>query len=52
MLGAAEGAGAWVELLLPPLPLPNRLGVGAEDEEVVELVVLVGLLAIKENAGF
>lgn len=29
--------------------LPNRLGVGVEDDEDVELV---GLLAIKENAGF
>ena len=42
------GAAACVELLL----LPNRLGAGVEDAEVVELVVLVGLLAIKENAGF
>ncbi len=34
--------------------VPNRLGVGMEEEEevVVELVVSVGLLAIKENAGF
>lgn len=30
---------------------PNRLGVGVEEDEVVELVVL-GLLAIKENGGF
>lgn len=50
VLGAAEAAGAWVELLL--LLLPKRLGVGMEEDEVVELVVLVGLLAIKENAGF
>lgn len=31
---------------------PNTLGVDVEDVEVVELVVLVGLLAKKENAGF
>lgn len=31
--------------------VPNRLGVGVVDDEVVELTV-VGLLAIKENAGF
>lgn len=37
-----------VELLL--LELPNRLGVGMEEEGAV--VELVGLLAIKENAGF
>lgn len=49
MLGAADGAGAGVELLL--LAVPNRLGVEVEDAEVVELVVLVGLLARKENAG-
>lgn len=48
MLGAAEGAGAWVELVLLA---PNRLGVEVEDIEVVALVVLVGLLARKENAG-
>lgn len=29
--------------------MPNRLGVGVDEDEVVELV---GLLAIKENAGF
>ena len=29
--------------------LPNRLGIGVEEDEVVEFV---GLLAIKENAGF
>lgn len=46
VLGAAEEAGAWVELLLL---LPNRLGVGAEDNEVV---VLVGLPAIKGKACF
>lgn len=32
--------------------VPNRLGVGVEEDEVVELGVLVGLLAIKENGGF
>lgn len=35
--------------------VPNRLAVGMEEEEedeVVELVEIVGLLAIKENAGF
>lgn len=43
----------------PPLLLvveaevvPNRLAVGMEEDEVVELVEIVGLLAIKENAGF
>lgn len=50
MLGAAEGAGAGAELLLL-LVVPNRLGVEMEDVEVVELVVMVGLLARKENAG-
>lgn len=49
VLGAAERAGAGVELLLSATP--NRLGAGAEDD-VVELVVLVELLAMKENAGF
>lgn len=52
MLGAAEGAGAGAgageELVL--LAAPNRLGVGTEEDEVVELVV--GLLAMKENDGF
>lgn len=56
VLGVAEGAGAEVEemllvvvvLLLPP----NRLGVGVEDDAVVELVELTGLPALKENAGF
>lgn len=48
---AAEEAGAAVELLLLSAT-PNRLGVGVEDDGVVELVVLVGLLAMKENAGF
>ncbi len=44
-----------MELLLLLLPLllvvvaPNRLGVGVEEDEVV---VLVGLVAIKEKAGF
>lgn len=59
VLGAAEGAGAGVELLLLLLlvvvvavEVPNRLGVGVEDDEVVEFVVLLGLLAINENAGF
>lgn len=53
VFGAAEGAGADVEvLLLLPLAAPNRLGVGVEDDEVVELVTLVGLLARKEKAGF
>lgn len=37
-----------VEPLL--VELPNRLGVGMEEEAAV--VELVGLLAIKENAGF
>lgn len=49
-LGAAEGAGAGVvvvEVLL--VVVPNRLGVEEEDDEVVELV---GLPAMKENAGF
>lgn len=54
VFGAAEGAGAGVEVLLLLLPLaaPNRLGVGVEDDEVVELVTLVGLLVRKEKAGF
>lgn len=55
VFGAAEGAGAGVEvllLLLLPLAAPNRLGVGVEDDEVVELVTLVGLLVRKEKAGF
>lgn len=51
VFGAAEGAGAGVEVLLL-LPAPNRLGVGVEDDEVVELVTLVGLLVRKEKAGF
>lgn len=53
MLEAAEGAGAWEALLLLLLLLlfPKRLGVGVEDVVEVELVVL-GLLAMKENAGF
>lgn len=38
-------------LLLVVVVAPNRLGVGMEEDEVVELVV-VGLLAIKENDGF
>lgn len=38
-------------LLLAGVVVPNRLGVGVVDDEVVELTV-VGLLAIKENAGF
>lgn len=51
MLGAAESAGVGVEvlLLLLVVVVPNRLGVGVEDDEVVELV---GLLAMKENDGF
>lgn len=40
-----------MELLLLLL-VPNRLGVGVVDDEVVELMVLVGLVAKKENAGF
>lgn len=32
--------------------VPNRLVVAMEEDEVVELVEIVGLLAIKENAGF
>lgn len=36
-------------LLVLVVVLPNKLGVGVEDDEVVELV---GLLAMKENAGF
>lgn len=51
VFGAAEGAGADVEVLLL-LPAPNRLGVGVEDDEVVELVTLVVLFARKEKAGF
>lgn len=51
MLGAADDeeeveAGAGVE---PLLPAPNKLGVGVADDEVV---VLGGLLAMKEKAGF
>lgn len=41
-----------MELLLVAVVVPNRLGVGMEEDEVVELEVSVGLLAIKENAGF
>lgn len=52
VLGAAERAGAGVVELVLLVLVPNRLGVGVEDDDVVELVVLVGLLAIKENAGF
>lgn len=45
------GAGAWEE----PLPLlllvaPNTLGAGTDEEDTA--VVFVGLLAMKENAGF
>lgn len=32
--------------------VPNRLGVGVVDDEVVESMALVGLVAMKENAGF
>lgn len=46
-LGDGEGAATGVELLLL---FPNRLGVGAE--VVVDVELVVGLLAIKENAGF
>lgn len=50
VLGVAA-AGA-VELLLDAAVVtPKRLGVGVEEEDVVEFVVLLGLLAIKENAG-
>lgn len=38
-------------LLLVVVVVPNRLGVGVVDDEVVELTV-VGLLPIKENAVF
>lgn len=43
------GAAACVELVL--LLLPKRLGVRVADDAAVELVVSVGLLAMKENAG-
>lgn len=36
-------------LVVVAAAVPNRLGVGVEEDEVV---VLVGLLAIKENTGF
>lgn len=36
-------------LVVVVVGLPNRLGIGVEEDEVVEFV---GLLAIKENAGF
>lgn len=39
-----------MELLM--LLVPNRLGVGIVDDEVVELTVLVALPTIKENACF
>lgn len=51
-LGAAEGAGPGVELLLLLMVVPNRLGIGVVDDEVVELTVFVGLATIKENPGF
>lgn len=38
-------------LLLLVVEAPNRLGVEVEEERVVESVLLVGLLAMKENAG-
>lgn len=38
-------------LLLVVVEAPNRLGVEVEEERVVESVLLVGLLAMKENAG-
>lgn len=41
--------GAGVALLLV---VPNKLGVVVEDDEVVEVVALVGLLPIKEKDGF
>lgn len=47
MLGAAEEAGAGVEVLL--LAVPNKLGVVVD--EVVELVVVAGLFTMKLNAG-
>lgn len=48
VLGAAEGAGAGAAGVL--LALPNRLGAGVEEDAA--LVELVGLLAMKEKAGF
>lgn len=48
------GAGAWEEepllLLLLLLVAPNTLGAGIDEEDTA--VEFVGLLAIKENAGF
>lgn len=55
VLGVAAGAGAGVEemlLVVVVLLPPNRLGVGVEDDVVVELVELTVLSALKENAGF
>lgn len=53
VLGAAAADGA-VELLLEAVVVvaPNRLGVGAADDDVVAFVALLGLLGMKENAGF
>lgn len=48
VLGAAEGAGAGAAEVL--LALPKRLGAGMELDAA--LVELVGLLAMKEKAGF
>lgn len=48
VLGAVEGAGAGAAEV--PLPLPKRLGAGMEEDGA--LVELVGLLAMKEKAGF
>lgn len=39
-----------MEELLLLVVVPNRLGAGLDEEDTV--VELVGLLAIKENAGF
>lgn len=39
-------------LLLLVVEPPNRLGAGVEDEDVVELVELAGLVELNENAGF
>lgn len=47
MLGAAEAAGAGVELLLLMVAVPNRHGVVVD-----EVVVLAGLLTMKLKAGF
>lgn len=50
VLGAAEGAGAGAGAAEVLLALPKRLGAGMEEDGA--LVELVGLLAMKEKAGF